>query len=281
MNTETEITEIVAAELSGDRAARIGRDAARIEELAYYGFEGRVYEVFEIELYQEVQPIVLGMIRKGSLARLAQQHCAHQGRKFFVHPDDMRLLKSSSDARDTIMVDVLTAAMRKLHRDLKKGCGWRADHNGPRGASCLTSYFITLCVWMFRRAYVKWAQDRVKWARLHAVYDFTEGAANEAGIGGLLGSTSYEVDAEVFGTNFEEILDEQAPETQAVVRLTITGFVDTEIADQLNLTHGAVRTRKTRFRTALYEAASEGRIWIPKELHARAGSRQQAKGVAA
>ncbi|WP_405835108.1 hypothetical protein OG528_38505 [Streptomyces platensis] len=280
MSTEDEINEIVTAKLAEDQAARIRRDAARIEELAYHRFEGRDYEVFEGELYREVQPIVLGMIRKGSLARLAQKHSERLGRGFFVHPDDLLLLKSSSEARDTVMVDMVMKALEKLQRDLKQGCGWRADHNGPRGASCLTSYFITLCVWMFRRAYVEWAQDRVKWARLHSTYDFTEDAANEVGIGRLLGTTDYVVDSEVFGTAFEEILNEQAPETQAVVRLTVMGFRGTEIVDKLNIPHGTVRNRLTRFRTTLYQAAADGRIWIPKEMHTRNAPRQ-AKEVAA
>lgn len=129
-------------------------------------------------------------------------------------------------------------------------------------------------MWVFRRAYVRWAQQRVAWARLHAVYDFTEAAANEAGIGGLLRAASYEIDSEVLSTNFEDILDEQAPETQAVVRLTVMGFPDTEIADLLRLTHATVRARKTRFRKALYQAARERRIWIPEQLHTSAPSRR-------
>ena len=100
------------------------------------------------------------------------------------------------------------------------------------------------------------------------------------GIGRLLGTTDYVVDSEVFGTDFEEILDEQAPETQAVVRLTVMGFTGTEIADKLNITHGAVRNRLTRFRTALYQAAADGRIWIPRELHTRKAPRQAGRVAA-
>ncbi|MFH8886778.1 hypothetical protein [Streptomyces californicus] len=248
MSAEDEINEVVTAALPGDRAARLLYDAARVDELAYHGFKGRDYQVFEGELYREVQPIVLGMIRNGKLARLAQKHSERQGWGFFINPDDLLLLKSNSEARDMIMVDMVTEALKKLQRDLQAGRGWRADHNGPRGASCLTSYFIQVCVWMFRRAYVDWAQERVKWARLHSVYDFTEDAANEVGIGRLLGATDYVVEDEVFGTNFEEILDEQAPETQAVVRLTVMGFGGTEVADKLNISHGTVRNRLTRFR---------------------------------
>ncbi|MFF4796566.1 hypothetical protein ACFY2M_44775 [Streptomyces sp. NPDC001276] len=281
MNQEVEIIEVVDAAVGGERSSRLEQDAARIEELSYKGFEGPAYEAFESELFLELQPIVLGMIGSNKMAQLAQKHSARLGRDFFVHADDVRLLKGSQEARDTLMVEVLAYAMKKFRTDLRKGCGWRADYNGPRGASCVTSYIVLLCIWTFRRAYVRWAREHVKWARLHAVYDFTEDAANQVGIGRLLGATDYRIDTEVFGTALEEILDEQAPATQAVVRLTVMGFGDAEIADKLNLSHGAVRMRKTLFRTALYKAARERRIWIPEQLHTQASVRTKTKRGAA
>ncbi|MDX3640818.1 hypothetical protein [Streptomyces sp. MB09-02B] len=273
MSVDAEIVETIDAVLGGEGAARIEQDAARIEELACGGFEGPAYEVFEIELYRAAEPVLLGMLRKGTLARLALKQCKSRGWKFFVHEDDMLLLRSSSTERDVIMVDVLAEAVRKFRRDLQSGRGWKVDYSGPRGACSLMSYFIGQCVWVFRRAYVRWARQRVGWARLHAVYDFTEDAANEAGIGGLLRATSYEIESEVFSTDFEDILEEQAPETQAVVRLTVMGFPDAEIAERLQLTGATVRKRRSRFRTALYQAARERRIWIPEQLHTKSVSR--------
>ncbi|MCX4740732.1 RNA polymerase sigma factor [Streptomyces antibioticus] len=275
MSVDVEIFETIDAVLGGEHTARIGQDAARIEELAICGFEGLAYEVFEIELIREAEPRLLGMLREGTLARLAVKQCKKRGWKFFVHEDDMSLLRSSPLERDIIMVDVLTEATRKFHRDLQRGQGWKADHHGSRGACSLMSYFIGQCVWVFRRAYVRWARQRVHWARLHAVYDFTEDAANEAGIGGLLEAASYEIDSEVFSTDFEDILDEQAPHTQAVVRLTVMGFPDAEIAERLKLSPSAVRQRRSRFRTVLYQAAREKRIWIPEQLHTKAVTRRQ------
>ncbi|MBY8346136.1 hypothetical protein JYK17_39890, partial [Streptomyces sp. KC 17012] len=66
---------------------------------------------------------------------------------------------------------------------------------------------------------------------------------------------------------FMELLDTQPAETQAVVRLTFEGYADSEIAEKLRSTVGAVRNRRSRFRTFLYEAARERRIWIPAPLH--------------
>ncbi|MEU8883852.1 hypothetical protein [Streptomyces hydrogenans] len=133
MKTATKIDEAVNAALGGERAARIARDAVRIKEVADGGFAGRAYEVFESKLILEVQPVLLGMLRTGALAQLALKHAARQGHNFFVHADDLRLLRTSSEVRDTLMVDVLAAAMKKFHEDLLAGKGWRADHNGQRG----------------------------------------------------------------------------------------------------------------------------------------------------
>ncbi|WP_217235530.1 hypothetical protein [Streptomyces sp. AC555_RSS877] len=62
----------------------IGQDAARIEELAGCGLAGLAYEVFEIELIREAEPRLLGMLREGTLARLAVKQCKNRGWQFFV-----------------------------------------------------------------------------------------------------------------------------------------------------------------------------------------------------
>lgn len=268
MNEEAGIDAAVSAVLSDDRAARIARDAERVEELAYYRFRGPVYEVFEIELYKEAEYILRGMLRSGSLARIALKQCKERGWKFFIQEDDMRLLRSDQAARDQVLLNVLADAMPKFLGDLKAGRGWRADYEGPGGACCLMTFFIGQCVWSFRRAYVRWAKDRVAWARQQI-------AVSDLRISAVLEAADYEIESEVFGTAFEEILGELEPETQAVVQLTIMGFADTEIADRVRLKHGAVRMRKTRFRSALYKAAQERRIWIPQQLHTSDGARRQ------
>ncbi|MFF3354101.1 hypothetical protein ACFYWN_15865 [Streptomyces sp. NPDC002917] len=52
-----------------------------------------------------------------------------------------------------------------------------------------------------------------------------------------------------------------------MVRLTFEGYSDGKIADRLKSTPGAVRNRRTRFRTFVYQAAREHRIRIPEQLH--------------
>lgn len=58
---------------------------------------------------------------------------------------------------------MLTEAMRNppSSRGLQSGRGWTAYYKGPHGACCLMTYFIGQCLWVFRRAYVRWARQRV------------------------------------------------------------------------------------------------------------------------
>ncbi|MEV6507777.1 hypothetical protein AB0M61_16870 [Streptomyces sp. NPDC051642] len=69
--------------------------------------------------------------------------------------------------------------------------------------------------------------------------------------------------------------------TQAVVRMTVEGYVDTEIANTLHITHAAVRMRKTRFRSALYDAARDQHIWVPRQLHTKGATRDRSRRGAA
>jgi hypothetical protein len=166
---------------------------------------------------------------------------------------------------------------------LVKG-GWNPDYKHGRGASCLTTYFVGQCIWEFRRVYTRWAKDRQQWAKQHALYDGSEEAAHaHPKLFGPLLQAGYlsEPEAAVLSTNFEDILNEQPPVTQAVIRMTVEGYADTEIADALRLTHAAVRMRKTRFRSVLYDAARQRRIWLPEQLHTSTGNRHRKQRGAA
>ncbi|MCX4430226.1 hypothetical protein [Streptomyces mirabilis] len=284
MRAEHEVAEAVDATPPDHRAARIHSDAARVKELALCNFEGPAYKVFEDELCLQSMPILRGMLRKGTLARIALKRCQDRGIPFWVHPDDVTLLRSSGEARDEIVIDVMMRGLKTFKRKALVEGGWNPNHRGGRGASCLTSYYVGQCIWEFRRVYTTWAKRRVAWAEQHALYACPAQSAYEVpGMFGLLQTANFlsEPEAVVFTTNFEDILDEQPPETQAVVRMTVDGYSDTEIADALDLTHGAVRTRKYRFRNALYDAARDRRIWIPEQLHTKAGTRhRQQRGAA-
>ncbi|MEV7445732.1 hypothetical protein AB0O22_32125 [Streptomyces sp. NPDC091204] len=273
MHTDDQIAQAVDNGLSDDRAARIRADIARVQELAYYSFRGRVYEVFQNELLLETEPILKGMLRDGSLGRLAMERFNERGIEFWIHPEDLTTLRADAAARDEILIDMQVSALKAFRTNALVKEKWNPHHRGPRGASCLRSYFIGTCIWEFRRAYLRWAKARLKWAQLHALCDFAgETLDGGRGILGLLQAPGYlaEPEAIVLSNNFEDILNEQTPQTQAVIALTIYGLGDTEIADTLKITHGAVRSRKTRFRNTLYQAAQERRIWIPAQLHTKA-----------
>ncbi|OKJ48638.1 hypothetical protein AMK27_38380 [Streptomyces sp. CB02009] len=278
-----EIGQAVDVGLSDDRAARIRADVAIVEELAHYGFEGPTYEVFQDSLLRETEPILKGMLRDGSLGRLAIARFNERGIEFWIHPEDWAALRADAAARDEILIDMQVSALKTFRVNALVNERWNPDHTGPRGAGCLRTYFVGTCIWEFRRAYLKWARARVRWAELHKLSDFGEETpGGTGGILGLLQAPGYlaEPEAIVLTNNFEDILAEQTSQTQAVVGMTIHGFVDTEIADTLKITHGAVRSCKTRFRKALYQAARERRIWIPAQLHTKANHDKQQAGAA-
>ncbi|WP_345666291.1 hypothetical protein [Streptomyces venetus] len=132
--------------------------------------------------------------------------------------------------------------------------------------------------------YTTWAKNRQRWAELHALYDGAAETARENPrlFGRLLAAGSVsETEAAVLSTNFADILAEQPAVTRAVISLTVEGYNDTDIADELNITHAAVPMRKTRFCKALYDAARERRIWIPEQLHTKADARRRTQRGAA
>lgn len=284
MRVVREVAEAVDDGLSAGRSARIRRDAVRVSELAASGFEGPAYEVFEDELCRDAWPILRGMLREGQLARIALKWCAERGFPFWIHPDDYALLRSDPGARDEILVDVVMRARASFRRKALVKGGWNPDYKHGQGASCLTTYFVGQCIWEFRRVYTRWAKDRQQWAKQHALYDGSEEAAHaHPKLFGPLLQAGYlsEPEAAVLSTNFEDILNEQPPVTQAVIRMIVEGYADTEIADALRLTHAAVRMRKTRFRGVLYDAARQRRIWLPEQLHTKAGNRHRKQQGAA
>lgn len=266
-----EMAQAVDACLSSDRADRIQQGAALVEELAHYGFDGPEYMMFRNELWARSEPILKGMIRDGSLGRFAIQRNRERGIPLWISREDAATLKADAAARDEILIEMQIKALETFRRKALIEKGWNPNHNGLRGASSLMTYYIDTCIWEFGRVFKKWAQKRVRWHELHALSDFGEETPDgRRGIAGLLQASGYPAESETFFAVFEEILDEQKWETQAVIRMTTDGYSVTEIADKLKITNAAVRMRRSRFRGVVYQAARERRIRIPEQLHTKA-----------
>ncbi|MGW2355164.1 RNA polymerase sigma factor [Actinacidiphila glaucinigra] len=276
MSSPQTVEETVDAALPTDRALRIQQDAQQVEELRQCGFMGPAYEVFENDLCRRSMPILLGMLRNGTLARLTQQRFEDRRIPFFVSQDNARLLHSSAQDRDELVVDTLLRALQSFRRKALVKGEWSPAYRGPRGASCLTSFFIGQCIWEFRRVYLKWARSREELARYEASLMDVEAFFR------VLKAPDHLADPEtiVFGTKLIDLLAGHPPQTQAIIRLTVEGYHDTEIANALKITTGAVRTRRYRFRTALYQAARNGQVWIPQQLHTTGAPRHTQRGAA-
>ncbi|MFE4631275.1 RNA polymerase sigma factor [Streptomyces mirabilis] len=275
MTSELMAVDVLDDVLPEPRTARIARDIAVVEELAVHGFEGPVYKTFENGLCRESWPILRGMLRTGVLIRLSVKWFTDHKVTFFVPSDHKDLLRTSGLERDELLVDVLMPALRKFRLKALMGGGWDPTFKGPKGPGCLTSYFIGLCILEFRRAYLQWARKRARLEQQEAALLDPEAFFR------LLPAPAHLAEPEtvLFRGWFMDLLASQPADTQAVVRLTFEGYRDGEIADRLKSTLGAVRNRRSRFRTVLYQAARERRIWIPEQLHVNGSRTPQRSGV--
>ncbi|MFF4874334.1 RNA polymerase sigma factor [Streptomyces sp. NPDC000961] len=274
LNSKSLIDKPEAA-LETARALQIQRDIATVEELARHGFQGPSYEVFRNRLCEENWKPLQGMLRNRTLAQLTAKYYGEAGIDFFVRPADADLLHSSADARHEILVDILIKALKVFRRRALVEGGWNPHHRGPKGASTLNSFFIGQCAWQFRDVYLSWSRKRERLA------------AEEAALldgGSLLPLLRTHVEgpeAFRFDGALMELVAQQPELTRAILRLTTQGYADGEIADMLQTTPGAVRNRRYRFRTALYNAARAGRIWIPAQLHTAGNTAETVPGGAA
>ncbi|MFF4709305.1 hypothetical protein ACWC4D_33900 [Streptomyces sp. NPDC001288] len=268
MSDNDAIAEAVDGFLADPRVLRLQRDAALVADLALGGFEGREYDVFEDRLLLESMPVLRGMLRSGTFITLSVQRFERAGIPFYVSSDNRQLLHSSDAERDDIIVDVLLHSRKTFRTRALLNGGWNPHF---KGACCLLTYFIGRCMWDFRRVYLRWAREREHIAQVEAALLDPEAFFR------LLTALPHHGEPEtiLFSGAFMDLLGAQPAETQAVVRLTCEGYRDGEIADLLKSKPGAVRTRRYRFKQVLYQAASEGKIWIPAQLHVNGARKQQ------
>ncbi|MEU1193731.1 hypothetical protein [Streptomyces sp. NPDC005859] len=219
--------------------------------------------MFEDRLLRDSMPILRGMLRSGALITFSVQHFEKRKIPFTVSSANRQLLHGSAAERDEILVDVLMHARKSFRQKALVEGGWNPSFKGPKGSCCLLTYFIGRCLWDFRRVYLRWARQREIIAREEAA------PADPDAFLQVLRATPHHWEPEeiLFGGHFMDLLYTQPAETQAVVRLTYEGYSDGEIVDLLHSTPGAVRTRRYRFKSVLYQAAREGKIWIPAQLH--------------
>lgn len=88
MSVDAEIIETIDAVLGGDHTARIGQDAARIEELASR-LRGSGLRGVRDRAGAGGRAAPARHAPRGHAARLAVKQCKSRCWKFFVHEDDM------------------------------------------------------------------------------------------------------------------------------------------------------------------------------------------------
>ncbi|MFH9871618.1 RNA polymerase sigma factor [Streptomyces lydicus] len=252
---------------AGGSAERIRRDVERVADLAYHGFAGPTYRVFEDDLCRKSLPMLRGMLRSGKLPRLSQQKHQRRGIALYVHDEDLRLLHNSAEARDEIAVEILLRALKSFRDNGLVGGGWNPWHAGRHGACSLTTYFIGQCVWEFRRVYLRWRR-----ARLHLAEHEVAMRSSDALLR-LLQTPSHlpGPEARVAGGALSDLINKRSAESRAVVLLAHEGYDDSQIAERLKTTAAAVRQHRYRLRRDIKRAEKAGRVWLPRQLRSESG----------
>jgi hypothetical protein len=239
-------------------ADQVRRDAERIAELAP-DFSGNAYRVFEDELCRAVLPVLRGMLRSGTLQRHAYRRVASRGIALYVSGDDSAELHRDPYARDEIVVDLIMTTLSKFRKKALMEGGW--DPERPDACS-LSTYFIGLCIWEFRRVYLRWRKERRTRAEQEAAL-----LDPEAFLAALPALSHLSEDDLVRETGpVAQFLARRPAEIRAVVHLRIEGYSEGEIAEKLGISHGAVRTRMYRLRQSIWDAVRQGQLSIPDEL---------------
>ncbi|MFI1200883.1 hypothetical protein K2224_38130 (plasmid) [Streptomyces sp. BHT-5-2] len=234
----------------------------RVAELAYHGFAGPTYRIFEDDLCRSSLPMLRGMLRSGKLPRLSQRKHQQRGIPLYVHDEDLRLLHNSAEARDEIAVEILLRALKSFRDNALVGGGWSPRHAGRHGPCTLTTYFIGQCVWEFRRVYLRWRRARRRLAEQEVAVRGSDALLQ------LLQTPSRlpGPEARSAGGALSELIGKRSPESQAVVLLAHEGYDDSQIAERLKTTAGAVRQHRYRLRRDIKRAQQAGRVWLPRDL---------------
>lgn len=243
--------------LPGDRAERIARDVALVEELRRVNFTGPRYEVFENDLAAAALPRLKSMLRSREQELITQslRRWKDVGMPFGVSEGHRHLLRESLEHRDILAVNILLPTLKSFRRKALVGGGWNPRHQRGRGPGCLMTYFIGRCIWEFRQQYEKWSTEQRRIAQVHAnLLD------PEAFLLSVAGSDGVSVDS---GGVVLDMLRAQPRQTRAVLSLVLQGYEQLEIADRLQISRGAVANSIYRFRQKVLHAAHEGNVSIP------------------
>jgi hypothetical protein len=240
----------------------IEEDAERVALVASKGFQGPHYEQLAADLYKYAYPRLLKKIRTSEVVALTLKSKT----PICVSDEDRITLNRSQHDRDELAVYTIDKALRQFTAELKKGAYQPQDHVGRNGRpASLSSFFFGMCLLVYPRVYAVWQRERTDQFLAEA-----DKMSNDALARAFGHAAEDPVPADVAKAcaAIARMLDRAKPRMAAVMRLTIEGYNQSEIADQLNLVVGDVENDRYRFRQKVKKAVRFDGLPVPAQWRA-------------
>ncbi|TKA06369.1 helix-turn-helix domain-containing protein [Actinacidiphila oryziradicis] len=215
----------------------------RVAELIDVGFKGTLWHQTASELYAYAfPPLLTAMRRTDKLVELT----AKSATPLEMSDEERSTLHRSPPDRENLAIHTIDIAMESFPQVLEQGGYAPARHRGSGGRPArLTSFFYGRCGLVFPRVFYAWRTERTDRFLLHALR-MPDGILAHA-----LGQTGTEPVPEAVTELCDaltEMINTSKPRNRAVMRLTVNGWTQSEIADLLDIKAGDVENARYAFR---------------------------------
>lgn len=205
---------------------RLDGDLEVINDLRIDGFQGPRWEAFTHILIAYSFQVLRTWLRRGIIF----EKCAQKGIRFFSGTP--KLQSFPYDEAEDLAQEVLQEAIDRFKTDVLIPGAW-----DPRRGASLKTYFIGQCLLRFPKAYSRWYTQHSASAQ-----------AQSAAIASLDVGHYDPAIAAVAGASVHRFLDELDPDTRVIVELRVQKYTFEEIAELLDSTPSAIKSKLHRLK---------------------------------
>lgn len=243
--------------------ADVQHDLDRVEDLVHADFPPPLWSQTASELYEYAYRRLLPTIRRTD--KLVEA-TAKSATPLVMFDEERSTLYRSPRDRESLAIHTIDIAMATFPLRLKQGGYAPAQHPGKDGKpSRLTSYFYGRCLLVFPRVFYAWRTERSDSFVKHATRLPDNLLAYALGQSGP--EPVPEGVAELCET-LTEMINSLKPRPRAVMRLTVAGWSQGEIAEELDIKVGDVENDRFGFRKKVRTQRRRGQLHVPAEIRA-------------
>lgn len=234
--------EVPSAWLSEFQATQAARALERLEgdlelvnDLRIYGFQGPKWETFVHVLVGYSFQVLTTWIRRGVIF----EKCFQKGVRLFSGTPKLR--NFPYDEAEDLAQEVLREAVERFRLDVLIPGKW-----DPRGGASLKTYFIGQCLLRFPAAYSRWHTRYSKHAPAH-----------RTGVARLEVAPSDPATLAIRRVRIAHALDKIDVETRAIVELRAQKYRLSEIAELLETTVPAIKSKLHRLKKLMQDEGDD------------------------